>query len=99
MPETPKKDKVDLGIFNVDTLVAETNKEPFRFTLDGEIRELPHFATVTPRQALALDSGNMDIFGEIAGEDLADKIMSLPGFAADAVLEQWMKHAGNAPGE
>lgn len=96
MPET----KVDLGLLNLDTLIAETKKEPFRFTLGGEIRELPHFSTLSPRQALQMDAGNVeDILGEISSPELAEQIMSLPGFAADKLLEDWMKHAGNSSGE
>lgn len=95
----PAQPKVDLGIFDVDTLIAEANKEPFRFTLGGKIRELPHFSTITTRQAVALDAGNLDVFSEIAGEDLAEEILTLPGFAADEVLRKWMEHAGSKPGE
>jgi len=99
MPETSKA-KVDLGLLNLDTLIAETSKEPFQFTLDGEIRTLPHFSTLSPRQALQMDAGNVeDVLAELAGEKLAGKIMDLPGFAADKLIEDWMAHAGNKPGE
>lgn len=95
----PEKPQVDLGLLNIDTLIAETKKEPFRFTLAGKVRELPHFSTITPKQALALDKGEVEeVLTEIVG-DLATEILTLPGFAADAVLEGWMNHAGTAPGE
>lgn len=97
MPPAPK---VDLGLLNLDTLIAETNKEPFRFTLGGEIRELPHFGTLSPKQAIRLDAGEIvDVLAEISDEKLADAIMSLPGFAADELLKKWMNHAGSEPGE
>lgn len=96
----PPQDKVDLGLLNLDTLIAETKKEPFRFTLGGKVRELPHFSTLSPRQALQMDAGNVeDILGEISSPELAGQIMDLPGFAADKVIEDWMKHSGTSPGE
>lgn len=85
---------------DLDVLQAEATFEPFRFTLDAQERELPHVQTLSTEQALQVEAGQAkDVIVTIAGQDLADRLMKLPAFAMNAVLEGWLQHAGLAQGE
>lgn len=86
--------------FNLDTVLAESDRKPFTFTLDGEQHELPHVETLTAEQAVRLDQGNaVQVLHEIAGDELGGRLGKLPGFALEALLRQWLSHAGLKPGE
>lgn len=85
---------------NLDVLQAEATYAPYSFILDGEEHTLPHVQMLSTEQALRVEQGEArTVIAEIAGEQLADRIMKLPAFATNALLEGWLAHAGLASGE
>lgn len=88
--------------FDYDAYGDELDLAPFRFRLGGQERELPHFQTLTPAQGLALDEGGAGVRAalvEIAGAELADLLLNLPGFKIDKLMQDWQGHAQLKPGE
>lgn len=92
---TKAKKKLDL-----DVLVAETNNEPFRFTLAGAERELPHVKNLTFPQLDDLDAGRVaKVLPQITDEETTTAVLSLPAFGMEALIEGWLEHAGVNVGE
>jgi hypothetical protein len=85
---------------DLDVLQAEADYAPFRFVLDGKQHQLPHVQMLSTEQALRVEQGEArTVIAEIAGDELADRIMKLPAFATNALLEGWLAHAGLTSGE
>lgn len=86
--------------FSLDTVIAESKLEPFAFQLEGEELTLPHAQTLTAEQAVGIETGNaVQVLREIAGDELGTRLGRLPGFALNALLEEWSKHSGIKMGE
>lgn len=86
--------------FNLDTVIAESTLQPFLFELDGQEHQLPHVQTLNAEQAVGVENGNaVEVLKEIAGDELGSRLGKLPGFALEALLKQWLAHAGLKPGE
>lgn len=89
-----------MSTFNLDTVIAESTLQPFPFELDSEQHQLPHVQTLTAEQAVRLEQGNaVEVLKEIAGDELGSRLSQLPGFALEALIKQWLAHAGLKPGE
>lgn len=87
-------------MFNVDTLRAEAQHEPFPFVLDGEEHQLPHARTLPADRALLLDAGGFsEVLPDVVGPELAARLMRLEVFALEDLLHAWLRHSGMEPGE
>lgn len=86
-------------VTDYDVLIAEANFEPYKFTMGGKARELPHIRTLPADQLEALDRDFDATFPDVAGEELAGLIAKLPLHAYEAFVNSWFAHAGLELGE
>jgi hypothetical protein len=92
------------GPLDLDVLQREADEDgtyaPFPFVLDGQDHELVNVQMLTTEQALAIEMGEArDVIREIAGAEMADRLLKLPTHAMNALMEGWLAHAGVQPGE
>jgi len=86
--------------FSLARVIAERELEPFVFDgPDGAEMELPHVSTLTPRQALRVDRGEIEEVLEEVAPAVAAVILDSPSFAAEALMSAWLTHGGIEPGE
>lgn len=86
--------------FDFDAYVDGLTLEPYTFTLGGQLRELPNFQSLSIQQGLDIDRGQIEqVLADVADEDLAHIIVTMPGKAADTLLDRWMKHGQVKRGE
>lgn len=86
-------------VTDFDVLIAEANFEPYKFTLGGKARELPHIRTLPASQLEALDTDFDSTFPDVAGEELAQLVADLPLHAYEAFVKSWFEHSGLELGE
>ena len=94
-----EKKKATEIVTDFDVLIAEANFEPYKFSLGGKARELPHIRTLPADQLEAMDADFDGVFPDIAGEELAELIRKLPLHAYEAFAKSWVAHAGLEVGE
>lgn len=92
------------GPLDLDVLQREAAEDdkypPFPFVLDGEPHELLNVQMLTTEQGLAVEMGGArEVIAEIAGQDMADRLLKLPAHAMTALMEGWLAHAGLESGE
>lgn len=93
------EDKSTTVVTDFDVLIAEANFEPYRFTLGGKERELPHLRTLKMPDLEGMENDFDAKFPEIAGEELAALVLDLPVHAFEAFTESWFAHCGLNLGE
>lgn len=94
-PGTP----LDLDVLQREA-VEDDKFPPFPFVLGGEQHELLNAQMLTTEQALKVEQGEArDVISEIAGENMADRLMKLPAHAMTALLNGWLAHVGVKSGE
>lgn len=102
MSNTRKVKPEDPGttiITDFDVLIAEANFEPYRFTMGGKERELPHIRTLKLNELESLDNDIEANLPAVAGDELAALITDLPLHAFEAFIESWFAHCGIKLGE
>lgn len=86
-------------VTDFDVLIKEANFEPYKFTLGGQARELPHIRMLPASQLEELDRDFDAIFPDVAGDDLAKLVADLPLHAYEAFVKSWFEHSGLELGE
>lgn len=97
--KAPGNPEASTIVTDFDVLMAEATYEPYRFTLAGKDRELPHLRTLTMAQLEALDTDFKETLTELADDELADIVTELPNYALEALVSSWFSHAGLSLGE
>jgi hypothetical protein len=90
--------------FDLDALVAEARKEPFRFRYGGRSFELPHASDMDWRAVEAAELGNYAALRELFRFGLAEQWEAFeklhqPAKAMGELFRRWQAHAGVRPGE
>jgi hypothetical protein len=87
-------------VTDFDLLIAEAKFEPYKFTMGGKARELPHIRTLPVSQLEGLDADFDATFPDVAGdEELVGLLADLPMHAYEAFVESWFAHSGLELGE
>jgi hypothetical protein len=89
----------DVDVFDVDVYVNELDLRPYRFRMGGKLYELPHASTLTAQQAVDLTIDPLTTLSQVAGDDLAPKLMALPTAGLEAIVKRWTNAAGVDAGE
>lgn len=75
--------------------VATSGDKPFPFIgMDGETYELPHMNNIPSWQLRDLNAGKEEVLAEIAGDDVYEAIMEMPGGASEKLMTAWTEHCG-----
>lgn len=92
--------------FSVRQAIDDADLAPFVFEdADGEVRQLPHMKTLTPRQGLRIfyDGAVEEVLTEVA-PGVAPLFLDLPSHVVEQLMAAWMEHSevrmpGGEPGK
>lgn len=96
--------KKDDDTFDLDALVAEAARDPFRFRLGGKTWTLPQYGSLDWKVLEYGDSNELTFSREALRIGLGDQWETFSEIplglnAVGELFERWVKHSGVRPGE